>query len=208
MRPLRAGWTLNEIVIVSVILVGFVVLCASLILSARERSKVSVEISNMRAFGQAAILYLEAKGEFPTGVPVLVDSGYVSTGLAGSPVDPSSGGATNYFLNAHGRESPSMTRAIVNYKLSYLGFRELGRSAKEFRERIEGHEGAGWLVSLSKTKPVNGDWSGILAGSYNRLLQDGSVRKRSHSLALGIQHVLYMFVDDPEDWFRLDSKRK
>lgn len=166
-------------------MIGIVALLAALIFPVLARARFAglqtVEVSQLRQWGQAAALYGEDKDALPPlGTEPVLAAGYGSVALSASPADPTRRGIAHDYIDTV-PELPFLRLKIRPYKRTYIGPWDFNYTAEHVGELLE-KPGAGWLVSMTKGKPGrSGDW--IVPGeSYHRLLRDGAVVVRRHRL--------------------------
>lgn len=173
----QTGLSLVELLVV----VGIIALLAAIVLASMAESKraakSAVGISQLRQLGQAAAIYAEDRGGWPTSAKYLVESGAVPKELLDNPNDSTDVGLGNKALLAGyengGRPNPTP------YKNSYGGFLEWEIS-RIVQSKIEEQQG-GWLVDLSSSKRTGFPESLLFSeGSYRRLRFDTAVVVRQH----------------------------
>ena len=181
----RVGFTLVELLTVVAVITVLVGILIPVIQGAKQRAKVSNDISQLRQLGAAASLYANQNDErFPAGCPELVDAKLVPTQLCGGMNDANPSGSVNLFLDSHGVEIPSYLGLKVPYKHSFLGFRELRFDAAKTASELKDATNTGWLVDLSEAKPSE-PYGRTWEGRYRRLLYDTSVRTFNTSWSSG-----------------------
>lgn len=143
---------------------------------------------------------------YPISAVVLVQTGLVPSTIVGSSRDYTKDGLAvdiaREALSPLGRQAPDLS-----YRLSYVGFSELGYENSFVQKHVYGASGAGWLVDLSDCSPRAGSLAGAV-GSYRRLMFDGSVQKRVQTASKfdgdgqrGVAtHPLLFFIDEDFQW--------
>ena len=198
MNRSRAGaFTLVEIVTCIAIVVALAVIAASVLVRAKERSKVGVEISQMHQLGLAANLYHEQNNAWPKSIAELVDLKFISKEICLSPRDRFVGGWANTWLTDRGGNYLAARANFPNTYLS-LGNVEINDPEKEigpFFTDYASFENLGLFVSILDSQPRVRPASDSLywrntfvpyMGIYRRVLLDGSVIVRSHRQFKGI----------------------
>lgn len=201
---LRAAVTLTELLIVVAVIVALSALSSTVYVAAKRSAARTIEISNLRSLGQAAQLYAEQFGAYPTSATTLVSNRQIPKAIVLSPLDPSSVGFMNLLVTFHSKASSELSKLVPTYPCSYLGLGDYGYDISYIEKNIRDQPGAGWLVSLVETEPWLRNQYGILLGKYRRLLLDGSVQSRQHSWhyrnGTRVDHPAFWFADGGAEW--------
>lgn len=175
-RRLNALTLIDVLVVVAITAVLVSVLAPALTV-AKERAKITADISALHQLGIAGALYNDQFGEFPTGCPTLVSVGSVPKALCGGLADPLIGGSANRLVTLLSPRSMVYHGLVTKYRNSFIGAREIGYSAAMLKETQAQGTRPGWLVDLSSAKQVVPE-SIIWLGEYRRLCYDSSVITR------------------------------
>jgi len=175
----RLGFTLFELLVV----IGVIMILASLVFVGFSRSKSSAQDSSarqsLRQLGQAAEMYRSDFGEYPLSPSVLVLRGQVDSRLLGFARDPFPQGLAEEVVRDSYR---GMARGApqLPYKMTPTGFLEWSVQANCRRFSEQAPDG-GWLVDLSISElSLPGNPLIFSKGFYRRLLYDGSVQRFPH----------------------------
>ena len=189
------GFTIIELLVVVALVAILMGIIFPVMAYAKRQAMVTVDVSNLKSIGVAIALYQEDWNDRAPTVAKLVHAGYITEGVAVSPLDKTPQGQANEFELIAGKQ-PDPAR------LSYLS---LADSTETEIDRVLASRGGGSVVSLAEARyliPSEGV-GGYFTGDYLRLCMDGSVQKRkiiwdgpSHD-NLRSNH-LWLFTDEKE----------
>ncbi len=178
LRKVKSAFSLVEVLVCIAIIVVLVAIILPTLNSARKRSLLSQDVSNMRQFGIAAELYADTNnGVFPGFLAPLHASQFVPKELMKSPLDSTSEGWLNQYFEDQVRFNPNVKNRKYPFKQSYFGFHDLLRNTnvEEFRS-LPGNPGR--LISISPKPSYNlKPPLRLLGGPIFRLHFDGSVKR-------------------------------
>lgn len=182
-------------------------LVAAAAVSAREYSKVVVDISHMRQLGQANAMYAADHDAVMTlWVPPLVELGYAEASITASPVDDSPRGFAQHLQPVFWEVSPLCPRWETSYRISYVGWFDFCQSRRRFEDYVLQQPNPGWLVFYGRgeryvTAPSGERFrlppSATLFGPYHRLLVEGGVVARTLRDIGGWMNTGLYFHDGP-----------
>lgn len=200
MSSTNRAFSLIELLVVVAIIVILAAIGLTIMSGAKGSAKDTVAISNMRQLGQAAALYSETYGEWPTSCRYLVASGLAPKQLLVNPNDPTELGLGNVAVvgNYFGIRSPGTTP----YRMSFGGFLEWEVSKFQV-PYIKEAQGGGWLVDVTPSQKQKDARSLIFAeGVYRRVLFDTAVVARRHYSAIEdgktYRSPIMLFADEGE----------
>lgn len=149
---------------------------------ARRSAFLTDDISRMRQFGVAAQMYMDSN---PNGgtlghLKPLLDQDLVPHSLTYSPLDPTSRGWVNSFLEYQSKTIPQARQRIYTYPQSYFGFHDLFPSVYDIETFKQKPGAPGWLVAVSPNTEMNPSVPfAMLGGPIFRLTFDGAVVRRT-----------------------------
>lgn len=181
-------------------------LVAAVAVSAREYSKVVVDISHMRQLSQANAMYAADHDTVMTlWVPPLVELGYAEDSITASPVDDSPRGFAQHMQEDLWGVMDTCPRWETTYRISYVGWFDICQRRRTFDDHTAHQPYAGWLIFYGRgeryIRTVTGERvklppSDLFFGPYHRLLIEGSVIARRPRFPYG-QPVEFWFHDGP-----------
>jgi len=180
----------------------------AVILESRSRAMTASEISNLHQLAAAGSMYHEENGEWPLGVAPLVSLKLVPKEIVYSALDTSPNGLANDLATSIREQCPACGVSPTPYRRTFVGPQDFGNVGGMFSHDIEPVSGAGWLVSLTQSKPGRptqpNDKFNNPTGEYLRVLLSGSVVSRVHRRVLHaggtVYAVPFMFADGDETW--------
>jgi len=170
--------TLAETMAVIAIVAILLAILVPVLGSARRRAYATDDLSRLRQLGQAAALYHDQTERWPRGVPDLDDARLVPKELAVSVLDHSINGITNEMAALWGQDRRPSSPNKVDYRLSFIGQRELRLNEDVVDKWIVSDTSGGWLVDLVESKRGRQPDYSDASGTYKRLQYDGSVVSR------------------------------
>lgn len=180
----------------------------AVVLGSRSRAQVASEISNLHQLAVAGSMYHEESGEWPLGVAPLVALKLVPKEVTYSALDTSPNGLANDLALSIQAQCPACGVSPTPYQRTFVGPQDFGNVGTMFSRDIESAPGAGWLVSLTQSKPGRptqpNDKFNNPTGDYLRILLSGSVVSRVHRRVVRaggtVYAVPFMFADGNEAW--------
>lgn len=206
------GFSLVETLVVVGILALLLGILLPILAGAKQRAKVSQDLSALHQLGVAAAMYHDANERWALGTPPLVAAGLVPSSIVVSPSDAWTGGFANALVGVLETRTDAYKGIATPYRRSYVGLYDYAAPYKQFQALVEEQPGAGWLVSLTESRPTvtNGiedsQESFLLgqAGTYRRLLLDGSVLRRVHITidrdGKRFQSIFTAFAEGDAEW--------
>jgi len=206
-RP-EVGATLSEVLIVAGIILVLSALGFSVVLGSKGRAKEAAEISDLKQLALAGAMYHEENGEWPLSVIPLVNLKLAPASITSSALDGTPRGIANDLAFSIQEQCPACGVAPTTYRRTYVGPGDFGHIGDLFRKDIEPTSGAGWLVSLTKSRPGRenqpNDKFNNPTGDYLRVLLSGSVISRTHHRVVKaggtVYAVQFMFADGDQAW--------
>lgn len=147
-RRYASGLTLVEILVVVAIVATLAAITFAALAASRERSKVAVDVQQMRQIGQAAAIYMEQFDKQPLSLRQLLGARGVKS-ICRSPSDPFQEGMLKRFLYGMPFDTRDNVRNLP--PCTYIGLGDGGFVDRTFREVASDTPGAGWLVNLART---------------------------------------------------------
>ncbi len=169
------GLSLVELLVAIVIILILVALVSSVIISVKERGKVSVDVSNLRQIGLAAAIYASDYDDIhPLSVRTLITEGRITEKICVSPSDTTEKGLMWHFIQNLSEARKHIQEPIP--RSSYIGPGDGLWTWNSFLNKVYDKENAGWLVNWVRANVSETVVSPT--GPYQRLLMDTSVKFR------------------------------
>ncbi len=203
-----SGFSLVEVLVAITIVAIVAALLTTVLIAGKERSKVAVDLSNLRQLGLAGSMYASDRDDaYPLSVRPLVRLDPSLERICASPSDTAEIGLMRTFIN----ELTLASKMIPDdgTRCTYIGPADGLWTWESYRRKIADGRNPGWLVNLARSKPHRGRVVASL-GVYQRLLLDGSVQTRTRGFqGLWIEaqfepRVLVfgmLFCDEDASWF-------
>lgn len=207
-RGNRLGLTLTETLIALAIIVILASILFAVLSGSKVRAKQASEVEALHQLALAGAIYHDECGDWPLSVAPLVERKLTPPGIGLSALDTTVHGMANELAQSIRSECPACRVVATPYRRTFIGPRDYGRTAGWFKQEIESIDGAGWLVSLTESKPTRpnepADQFNNPSGSYLRVLTNGGIVNRQHKRVVtpagSIYAIQFMFADGDDAW--------